>query len=237
MLLEAFEFGVEGLVEDYAYVGLGLLDLYRATLEGEYLAWALELARQVAERFHDQGGGYFSTAADMQRLVVRPKGYVDAATPSENAAAAELVWWAARYLDDGELAEQARAALAGIEPAVLQAPQAFSSSLRVLLQQEGPQREVVFAGVPGSPELDELLARWRRYDDGSALVLLVGSAGEWPAELPLAQGRTLPDGAAAAKAAAAAYVCEGGACRLPASDPVAFEEALLQAGFRPLLPH
>lgn len=228
---------VEGLVEDYAYVGLGLLDLYRATLEGEHLDWALELARQVAERFHDPGGGYFSTATDMQRLVVRPKGYVDAATPSENAAAAELVWWAGRYLDDRDLAAQARAALVGIEPAVLQAPQAFSSSLRVLLQQEGPQREVVFAGVQGSPELDELLARWRRYDDGSALVLLVGSAEQLPSQLPLAQGRSPAAGDEAAGAPATGYVCEGGACQLPARDPVAFEEALVEGGFRPVLPH
>ena len=229
------ERSVEGLVEDYSYVGLGLLELYRATLEDEHLKWALELARNVAERFHDPSGGYFSTAADMQRLVVRPKGYVDAATPSENAAAAELVWWAARYLEDGRLAADARSALEGIEPAVLQAPQAFSSSLRVLLQQEGPQREVVFAGVPGTAALDELLARWRRYDDGTALVLLVGQAGDWPAELPLAEGRTLPPQDQATPAAG--YVCEGGACRLPAHDPETFERALLEAGFVPLSAH
>lgn len=225
---------VEGLLEDYAYVGLGLLELYRATLEGEHLAWALELARHVAERFHDPAGGYFITAADMQRLIVRPKGYPDAATPGENAAAAELVWWAARYQDDEALAAQANQALQGIAPTALQAPQVFASTLRVLLQQERPEREVVLAGVPGSAALDELLARWRRYDDGTALVLLVGDEGEWPAELPLAEGRTLDPGAAVPAAQATGYVCESGACRLPAPDPEAFERALLEAGFAPL---
>lgn len=222
---------VEGLVEDYAFVGLGLLELYRATLDGQHLKWALELAEQVALRFHDPGGGYFSTASDMQRLVVRPKGYVDAATPSENAAAAQLVWWAARYLDDAGLARQARTALQGIEGAVLRAPQAFSSSLRALLQVEGPQREVVLSGTLGEPALEELLARWRRYDDGSALVLLVGQAGAWPAQLPLAQGRTVAAGTNATSAATA-YVCEGGVCSLPATTPDEFESRLQAAGFR-----
>ncbi len=223
---------VEGLLEDYAYVGLGLLDLYRATLEAEHLEWALELAHQVQERFHDEAGGYFSTATNMQKLVVRPKGFMDAATPSENAAAAELVWWAARYQDDAELARAAAAALAGVDAAILQAPQAFASSLRVRLTIEGPQREVVLAGELGSTDLDEFLARWRRYDDGSALVLLLSSAASFPAELPLAEGRAPHSpGNAGAAAPATAYVCTNGACRLPDNDPESFERSLQAAGF------
>ena len=228
---------VEGLVEDYAYVGLGLLELYRATLESEHLEWALALARQVMERFHDPAGGFFSTAADMQRLVVRPKGYVDAATPSENAAAAELVWWAARYTDDAAMAAAARGALEGVEPAVLQAPQAFSSSLRVLLLQEGPQREVVLAGEPGTAALDELLARWRRYDDGSAVVLLVDGEEAVTLALPLAAGRAQAASSRVDGAGATGYVCEEGVCRLPAEAPDAFERALLEVGFVPLSAH
>ena len=113
----------------------------------------------------------------------------------------------------------------------------FSSSLRVLLQQDGPQREVVLAGVPGTAALDELLARWRRYDDGSAVVLLAGSEGDWTAALPLAAGRALPGSTPADEAGATAYVCEAGVCRLPAEAPDAFERALLEAGFVPLSAH
>ena len=228
----AGQVSVEGLLEDYAFVGLGLLDLYRATLDGEYLEWALELARQVTDRFHDPDGGYFSTAADMQRLVVRPKGYVDAATPSENASAAELVWWAARYLDDATMLEHAEAALEGTLPAVLQAPQAFASSLRTLLQMRGPQRELVLAGAPGSSGLEELLARWRRYDDGTALVLLVDRPDEWPAELPLAQGRAQAPTRAGEPALAKAYVCLNSVCGLPTEQPDAFESMLMEVGFQ-----
>ncbi len=220
---------VEGLLEDYAYVGLGLLDLYRATLENEWLEWALELAEVVTARFHDPEGGYFSTSADMQALVVRPKGYIDAATPSENAAAAELVWWAARYLDDAARVRQAEQALAGIGPAVRQAPQAFASSLRTLSLMHEEPRETIFAGTPGSSALEELVAQWRRFDDGGTLVLLLDGSAEWQAALPLAEGR-LPD-PVAGEEVAAAYVCSGGVCQLPAREPAQFEQQLREAGF------
>jgi len=220
---------VEGLLEDYAYVGLGLLELYRATFENEWLEWALELAAVVSERFHDPAGGYFSTAADMQRLLVRPKGYIDAATPSENAAGAELVWWAARYESDAARQRQAEAALAGISPAVLQAPQAFSSSLRVLLLMQGAPREVIFAGAPRSQALEELLAEWRRFDDGRALVLLLEGSTAWQAGLPLAEGR-LPDPGAGGERVTA-YVCRGGTCQLPAREPEAFLARLGEGGW------
>ena len=154
---------------------------------------------------------------------------VDAATPSENAAGAELVWWAARYESDAARQRQAEAALAGISPAVLQAPQAFSSSLRVLLLMQGAPREVIFAGAPRSQALEELLAEWRRFDDGRALVLLLEGSTAWQAGLPLAEGR-LPDPGAGGERATA-YVCRGGTCQLPAREPEAFLARLGEGGW------
>src|SRR5690606_11429479 len=73
---------VEGLLEDYAYVGLGLLAYHRASLEPWALTWAFELADACEERFADaESGGYFSTASDAEPLLVRPKAQTDGATP------------------------------------------------------------------------------------------------------------------------------------------------------------
>lgn len=55
---------VEGMLEDYVYLACGLVDLYRATLESEWLLWALELAETVVGEFHDpEAGGFYSTVA------------------------------------------------------------------------------------------------------------------------------------------------------------------------------
>ncbi len=222
---------VEGLLEDYAYFGLGLLALHRATLDEDALAWALELADMVAARFADGvDGGYFSTASDAERLLVRPKGYLDAATPSENAAAAELVWWAARYRGDDRLEAQAHAALAGLDEAAGEAPQAFASTLRLRALMARPPREVVIVGRRDDPATLDLLRAWRDRDDPRAVVLAVQGAASPLAGLALARGRTTPVGAHG-EVRPAAYVCQGGTCRLPVHDGAALALALREAGF------
>jgi uncharacterized protein YyaL (SSP411 family) len=202
---------VEGLLEDYAYTGLGLMALYRATFEPWALTWAFELADQCQARFADaQAGGYFTTASDAQPLLVRPKGQTDGATPSESVAATELVWLAARYRSDVATADAALAWLSGVEQGLRVAPQAFASALRVLVQAARPAREIVLVGAAGSPDLAELVAAFRELDDGVDVVLLVTGPEHPLAKLPLLEGRTGRPGGAAL-----AYVCHDGVCDLP----------------------
>ena len=94
---------VEGLLEDYAYYGLGLVELFKLTGELATLEWARELFEHILERFHDaQGGGFFEAGAGGEELLVRQKPLFDAASPSGNAAAALLGQWLARYYDRPE---------------------------------------------------------------------------------------------------------------------------------------
>lgn len=51
---------ISGFLDDYAFIICGLLDLYEATLQAEWLQWAEELQlRQDTLFWDDQGGGYF----------------------------------------------------------------------------------------------------------------------------------------------------------------------------------
>jgi len=73
---------VAGLLEDYALFGLGLVALYRATFESEWLELAVDLAEDIVARFHDaEGGGFFSTAEDAEALIVRPMRTFCATSP------------------------------------------------------------------------------------------------------------------------------------------------------------
>ncbi len=223
---------VEGLLEDYAYFGLGLLALHRATLEEAPLVWALDLAEAVRRRFADEAhGGFFSTAIDADPLLVRPKNYLDAATPSENAAAAELVWWAARYRDDATGVAQAEAALAGMDEALAQAPQAFGSSLRLRNLFAAPPKELVIVGPRRRPGTEALVRAWRQVDDPMAVVLVLHDATSTLAALPLARGRLDVFSDRRSPDEAVAYVCEAGACRLPVHDAAALTRELQAAGF------
>src|SRR5690606_12799616 len=207
---------IRGLLEDHAYFGLGLLAFYRASLEAWALEWALELADVVERDFHDrEGGGYFNTAGTAGGLLLRPKSFVDGATPSESAAAAELAWWAARYRSDSAAADAALASLQGVEQGAAAAPQAFGTALRLLAMQAQGEREVVLVAASGSAELQAAAAAVRRGARASDVVLHVGDTRHPLARLPLAQGR-VDD---APPSGLTAYVCNGGVCRLPVSDP------------------
>lgn len=51
---------IPGFLDDYAFIICGLLDLYEATLQMEWLKWAEELQlRQDNMFWDDEGGGYF----------------------------------------------------------------------------------------------------------------------------------------------------------------------------------
>lgn len=88
-LLHRFREGEAGLqahLDDYAALIWGLTELYHATLETRWLAWAIDLQKQQDTHFWDeQNGGYFFTASDAEKLIVREKQLYDGALPSSNA--------------------------------------------------------------------------------------------------------------------------------------------------------
>ena len=77
-------------LDDYAFYALGLLELYSADFDPAHILRAEELAENIRERFVDEDGGYFRTAIDAEKLLIRPKEIFDGAMPSGNSAAAVL---------------------------------------------------------------------------------------------------------------------------------------------------
>lgn len=67
---------ISGFLDDYAFVVCGLLDLYEATLQTEWLQWAEELQLKQDVLFWDvQGGGYFcSNPSDATVLLQLKEG-------------------------------------------------------------------------------------------------------------------------------------------------------------------
>ncbi|MSU33654.1 MAG: thioredoxin domain-containing protein [Pedosphaera sp.] len=77
------------LLDAYANLLSGVLDLYEATLDPAHLQFAVELAEAMMRRFHDSAdGGFWQTSADTPHLLVRVKEDYDGAEPSGNSVAA-----------------------------------------------------------------------------------------------------------------------------------------------------
>ncbi len=211
---------VEGMLEDYSYFALGLVALYHATLEGEWLLLALTMAETIVSEFHDPAGGFFSTVAEAD-LIVRPKDLFDAATPSGNGAAAQLLVTTSRYTDDHAWEDLAVDTLKPLQEAMRRYPTGFASLLTAFETLYAPRREVVVFGERSDARTQALL---EVLDAASlphtALALIESPDDPLVARLPFTQGREMVGGEPTA------YVCEGGACRLPVTTPEGLREQL-----------
>ena len=196
---------VDGLIEDYTYYGLGLIELYRATGNLDHLYWAAELLEVVVARFRDpEGGGVYESASDAEQLILRQKPLFDAASPSGNGAAALLAFWLGRYFGRPEWEALAREVVALTSDQLVQAASGFGSVLQVVDLLLAPPREIAVVGdaAARAPFERELAGRYL------PAVLLAPADGEG---LPVLEGRAVDGGAAA-------YVCENLVCNLPATS-------------------
>jgi uncharacterized protein YyaL (SSP411 family) len=135
---------VPALQEDYAFLGQGMLALYNATGEPQWLARARELADAMWSRFADpEGGGVFMAEPADAPQMARPKDLADGAMPSGTSAALGLLAGLARRVDAPCYRERASTLSAAVSGQVARAPEAFPSLLvalnRLRLGEAGPR--------------------------------------------------------------------------------------------------
>jgi uncharacterized protein len=208
-------------LEDHAFLLEALLTLYESSFEPRWYEEAVGIAEATIARFGDaERGGFFSTSADHEELIVRRKELGDHPIPSGNSAAAVGLLRLAALSGERRYAEEATGVLRLFARTATRHPQGFAHLLRALDLWLEPTREVALvtpAGEdPGAATGD--LAAVVRADFRPRLVLAAGAEGA--TEPPLLRDRTAVDGAPAA------YVCENFACRLPVTAPAALKSEL-----------
>ena len=76
------------LLESYAFLLSGVIQLYEAVLEPEHLNLAIELAEAMVLKFYEAAnGGFWQSTADAKDLILRVKDDYDGAEPSGNSVA------------------------------------------------------------------------------------------------------------------------------------------------------
>ncbi len=199
---------VDGMLEDYAYVGLGLIELFKLTGDLALLEWARELWAIIQSQFRDESsGGYFETAADGEALLFRQKPFFDSATPSGNGSAALLGLWLARYYSRSDWERPAEEVTAQVADHLLRAVTGFGTILQAIEFYASPSRELV---VVGSPERRVVL------EQAAAAKFLPWTA---IAPTPDADGLPMFEGREPAGDEPLAYVCENMMCLMPARSP------------------
>ena len=149
-LLKRYRDGEAGLpahIEDYAFLTWGLLNLYEATFEVRYLREAIALNDLTLKHFWDnKDGGFFMTADDGEKLLVRHKEIYDGAIPSGNSVAAMNLLRIGRITGRIELEDKAAAVMKAFSLNVQRNPSAYSQLMQALDFAAGPSLEIVVAG-------------------------------------------------------------------------------------------
>ncbi|HEX2180660.1 MAG TPA: thioredoxin domain-containing protein [Rubrobacteraceae bacterium] len=212
-----------GYLEDYAMVADGLVALYEATFEMRWLAEAEALCDAVLELFWDEEKRtFYDTPADHEELVTRPRDVYDSAAPSGNSVAADVLLRLALLLDREDYRARAEAVLEELSGGMEKLPGGFGRLLAALDFYLSRPREVAIIGDADSPDTRALIETvYARYLPNKVVAGRAPEDEEPAGLVPLLADRPTRDGKATA------YVCEGYACQMPATEPEELAEQLV----------
>jgi uncharacterized protein YyaL (SSP411 family) len=213
------------LLEAYAFLLSGVIDLYEATLEPRHLDFASALAEAMVAKFYDaENGGFWQSAGGAKDLILRVKDDYDGAEPSGNSVATLALLKLAAITGREDFKKPAEATLRLFAHRLQNFPQAMPFMLHALdFQLEEPRRVVIAgdppslrigAAGPNSTKFHELLrAAHSVYQPNKVVLGSAGAVEEFVRTLPARNGPVV-------------YLCTGNSCQPPTQDVAKVREML-----------
>jgi uncharacterized protein len=215
---------VEGFADDYAFVIQGLLDLYQASFDIEWLKFAIQLQEiQDCLFFDEKYGGYFSTTGKDGSVFLRIKDDNDSAEPAASSVAALNLLRLAQIQAADEWRQRAEKTMNAFHTTLSSFASAMPQMLVAVDYSLSKSRQIVVAGKPEALETQALLAEVHRHFLPNTILLLAdGGEGQ----------RYLGEKVEAIRAMSpidgkpAVYVCENFTCKAPVTQPQQLAELL-----------
>jgi len=216
-----------GILDDYAMLSGGLLELYCATGDVVQLERALALIDYAQQHFAHQDAAFYLTPDDVEVPMGRQLMVHDSVEPSGNAAMLLAIQRAAAITGKAEYYDAVELALARYGGQLSKAGLEMAAWQDLALLQLAPYYTAVIAGDSGAAQ-GELLTAARRGVYPHVAVVQVPASG---ASDGLARLAPAVAGKPAGESGALAYVCEFGACQAPTDDPAELLRQI-QAGWK-----
>ncbi|WP_080888631.1 aldo/keto reductase [Nitrospira japonica] len=204
---------LDGVLEDYAFLAEGLIDLFEACGMDRYLSAAQSLGELILTSFRDEvHGGFFTSSREHETLIMRSREGPDGATPSGNAVAAFVLARLAHHGDRQDFREAAVGAIRAYGKQITRYPKAFAKSLAVVdFVTEGPL-EIALVGREMDPALQSFTDALRSIYLPNR-ILAVTHQVDGTSTHPLLAGKTTVNGTTAL------YLCRDFTCQRPITDP------------------
>ena len=218
------EAAIKGTADDYAFFIWGLIELYEATFETNYLQKAIGLNEQFLDSHWDeQAGAFHFTGEGNEALLGRKKEFLDSALPSGNSLAAMNLLRLGRITSQPEWEEKAERLARATADMVKRSPTSFTQLLQAHLWATQTSFEVVIAGKKKNQDLQDMKKRLDATYLPHAVVLLHDERNAKIQSLaPFLKHQTMQNGKATA------YVCRNYACEEPTNNPEKMLELLTE---------
>lgn len=212
-----------GFADDYVFMIRGLLDLYEASLDEQWLEWAVQLQNKLDELLWDKEGiGYFMVTPGDPSILVKMKEAQDGAEPSANSSSVGNLVRLSSFTDDKKYLERAgeiiKASVTMLSKIPLALPELVSNYIMYLQ----PTQQIIIAGDRDSEDTKALLkCVHSHYIPNKVLMLCDGNQDNFLAS-KLSVFKTLERKGGKATA----YVCENYTCTLPVNTVEDLEKIL-----------
>ncbi len=202
-----------GYLDDYAFLAVGLLDLYEATFDRTHLARAIELTDITLSEFWDpKDGGFFYTGKSHEQLISRAKPVFDASIPSGNSMATHLLLRVYHLTGTEDYLKRAETVLRSYYDAMVSQPFGFAHMLCALDLYLRKPKEIVVVGKRKDPKTAELVRGIHSLYLPNKTLQLAGPDEALEKISPLLQGKTQLDGKPTV------YVCQNFTCSAPVTS-------------------
>ena len=139
--------GLDGVLDDYAYVIWGLIELYQYNFNPEYLESAILLSDYQIKHFWDsKDGGFFFNSDISEKLLIRSKEIYDGAIPSGNSVSANNFIRLSRILSKSDYEDLANNLIESFGQKINRYGPAYAQNLMAIDFIEGPSYEIIVIG-------------------------------------------------------------------------------------------
>ncbi|MDA1185906.1 MAG: thioredoxin domain-containing protein, partial [Acidobacteria bacterium] len=207
--------GVEAYAEDYAYLIFGLLELFQADGDADWLEWAITLQARLDAAFWDPvDGGWFSTTGKDASVLLRLKDEYDGAEPAATSVAVLNLLTLSHLTGDAGMVDRVTKTFGTLGASASMSGRGVPMMLAALSTYHAGVPQIVIVGEPDAADTRALSEVVRRHYIPTAVVVPLGEAQRaplsrllpWTGSLRQQEGR------------ATAFVCQEFACQTPTTS-------------------
>lgn len=209
----------EGTLEDYAFLIYGLIDLYEATFEIEFLKFAVELNEITILKFYDnENAGFFDVGSEIRDVILKTKDSYDGAEPAGNSIQIMNLLRLGYMTDNKDNIEKAESSLKLFSNDLRRLPFSSPQMLCDVSFLVNSHKEIIVTGNLDNEKTKELVNCI--YDIFIPNKVELHSSEELEKISPFIKNLVSNDGESKV------YVCENYQCNLPTDDVNKLEELL-----------